>query len=521
VRSWLALDPEPVPPACRYHLARFLILRLLGLVYLVGFSIVLSQGLPLFGSNGLLPVGEFEARLLEQLGSRGEAMARLPSLFWLGHSDAALMAGAWCGAALSLAVLLGATNAAVMTALWALYLSYVHVGQDWYGYGWEIQLLETGFLAIFLCPLRTIGPFPASRPAPLSMWLFRWLIFRIMVGAGLIKLRGDPCWRDLTCLDFHYETQPNPNPFSRNLHFAPHAFSAFGVLFNHLVELVMPWLMLLGKHATRIAGCFFVVFQLTLIVSGNLSFLNWLTIVPALACFDDGFLGRLLPKALGRRAEAAELGAAEAAKTRRARVAGGAVVVTTIVVVWLSIPVVTNLYSGGQVMNTSFNAWDLVNTYGAFGSVGREREEIVFEGTTDPSPGPSADWREYPFECAPTDPARRPCLVSPYHYRLDWQMWFAAMSTPQRYPWTLRFTWKLLHADPGTLSLLAGNPFPGTAPKFVRARLYIYKFAPRGSGRWWDRTLVRDWIPPLSADDPRLLNALEAYGWLKKGDSPL
>jgi hypothetical protein len=227
-RSWLGLEIEPMPPARRYHLARFLILRLLGLVYLTGFSIVLFQGLPLFGSNGLLPVGAFEARVIEQLGSRAEAFARIPSLFWVGHSDGALMAGAWCGAALSLAVLLGATNAVVMTALWALYMSYVHVGQDWYGYGWEIQLLETGALAIFLCPSARSGLSPHRDRRPLSMWLFRWLIFRIMVGAGLIKLRGDPCWRDLTCLDFHYETQPNPNPFSRNLHFAPHSFSAFG-----------------------------------------------------------------------------------------------------------------------------------------------------------------------------------------------------------------------------------------------------------------------------------------------------
>jgi hypothetical protein len=515
-RSWLGLDAEAAPAHRRYHLARFLILRLLGLIYLVGFAIVLFQGLPLFGSQGLLPVGAFTARVAGELGSSGAAFARLPSLFWLGHSDGALMAAAWCGAALSLLVLLGVTNGVVMTALWALYMSFVHVGQDWYGYGWEIQLLETGFLAIFLCPVRTIAPFPAARPAPLVIWLFRWLIFRIMVGAGLIKLRGDPCWRDLTCLDFHYETQPNPNPFSRNLHFAPHSFSAFGVLFNHFVELAVPWLMLLGRHAARIAGCFLVVFQVTLIVSGNLSFLNWLTIVPALACFDDGFLSRLLPRTLAHRAEEAEAEAARRAPGWRPQLAGGAAAVCAISVAWLSVPVVTNLCSGHQVMNTSFGSWDLVNTYGAFGSVGRERREIVFEGTTDPSPGPATDWREYAFKCAPCDPVRRPCVITPYHYRLDWQMWFAAMSSPNRYPWTLHFVWKLLHADPGTLSLLAGNPFPGTAPRFVRARLYVYRFAPPGSGRWWDRTLVGDWIPPLSTEDPRLLEALRAYRWLER-----
>jgi lipase maturation factor len=125
-------------------------------------------------------------------------------------------------------------------------------------------------------------------------------------------------------------------------------------------------------------------------------------------------------------------------------------------------------------------------------------------------------WREYLFKCAPCDPAQRPCTISPYHYRLDWQIWFAAMATPNEYPWTLRFVWKLLHNDPGTLSLLAGNPFPEAPPRFVRARLYVYRFAPLGSGRYWDRELLGDWIPPLAADDPRLRRFLETHGWLEE-----
>jgi hypothetical protein len=186
-------------------------------------------------------------------------------------------------------------------------------------------------------------------------------------------------------------------------------------------------------------------------------------------------------------------------------------------VAWLSVPVVENLLSGDQTMNTSFDALDLVNTYGAFGSVGRERREIVFEGTADAAPDAGSVWHEYPFKCAPCDPARPPCVITPYHYRLDWQIWFAAMASPDEYPWTLRFVWKLLHNDPGTLSLLAGNPFPDTPPRTVRARLYIYRFAPPGSGRFWDRKLVGDWIPPLSIDDVRLRKFLEAYRWLEDG----
>jgi hypothetical protein len=534
-RHLLGLDEAPCDPRRAFHLARFLILRLLGLVYLTAFAILISQGPGLLGSKGLLPVGEFVARAAPQLGGLGGAFARLPSLFWFGHSDA-LMAGlAWTGAVLAVLVVLGVTNAGVMATLWALYMSFVHVGQDWYGYGWEIQLLETGFLAIFLCPLDSWSPFPTRRAPPIVMWLFRWLIFRIMIGAGLIKIRGDACWRDLTCLYYHYETQPNPTPLARALHFEPHWMSKAGVIITHVVELGLPWLLLFGRWATRVAGVGFVLFQFSLIASGNLSFLNWLTIVPAVACFDDAMLGRVLPSRLARRAAAAERGAAAAAAPamkgsdrtlpavlpRQAQVRATTLVLLTATIAWLSIPVVANLLSGHQVMNTSYGPLDLVNTYGAFGSVGRERREIVFEGTTADASSPEAEWREYPFRCAPCDPARRPCLITPYHYRLDWQIWFAAMSTPSRYPWTLRFVWKLLHNDPVTLGLLAGNPFPDAPPRFVRARLYVYRFAPLGSGRWWDRELIGDWIPPLSRNDPRLIQFLKAYGWLDSSGGPV
>ena len=197
-----------------YWLTRFVILRLLGLVYLVAFWSLANQVLPLIGSHGLLPAASFLTRLETHFGSRLDAFGRVPSVFWLGVGDATLTIGAWVGVALSLLVVLGFADAIVMAVLWALYLSFVHIGQDWYGYGWEIQLAETGFLAIFLCPLLDPRPFPRRPPPTPVVWLFRWLIFRIMVGAGLIKLRGDPCWRDLTCLYYHYETQPLPNPLS-------------------------------------------------------------------------------------------------------------------------------------------------------------------------------------------------------------------------------------------------------------------------------------------------------------------
>src|SRR5213592_4121013 len=259
-----------------------------------------------------------------------------------------MLAMAWLGAGLSLVVLAGFANALLMAVLWALYLSFVHIGQDWYGYGWEIQLLETGFLAIFLCPLLDPRPFPRRPPPRAVLWLFRWLILRIMLGAGLIKLRGDSCWRDLTCLDYHYLTQPIPNPLSRWFHFHPTAVHKAEVLYNHLVELVSSWFALapdLLRSLRITGGVAMLAFQISLILSGNLSFLNYLTIVPILACFDDDFLRSFLPRSLMGAAERA----AEAARPSRAqRIAVTALVVLVLV---LSVPVALNLASSRQVMN--------------------------------------------------------------------------------------------------------------------------------------------------------------------------
>src|SRR5436853_2991277 len=234
-------------------------------------------------------------------------MLHLLPLFWFGVSDDGLSILAWVGFALSLVVLAGYANAILLAVLWMMYMSIVHVGQTWYGYGWEIQLLETGFLAIFLCPLLDGRPFPKCRPPLLVLWLFRWLGFRIMVGAGLIKLRGDPCWRELTCMAYHYETQPIPNPISRYLHFLPLWFHGLETVWNHFIELVVPWFSFGPRTARHVAGILLVTFQVILIISGNLSFLNYLTIIPFLACFDDTLLRHVLPKAVVARAERAAL----------------------------------------------------------------------------------------------------------------------------------------------------------------------------------------------------------------------
>src|SRR5881398_1304528 len=336
-----------------YWLTRFVILRLLGFVYAVAFLVAAQQLVSLIGGQGLTPANHFLESVQTQLGSRTAGMLGMPTLFWFGISDNALSIFAWIGLGLSLVVLGGYANAILLGVLWAMYMSIVHVGQIWYGYGWEIQLLETGFLSIFLCPLIDARPFPKCRPPIFVIWLFRWLGFRIMIGAGLIKLRGDTCWRDLTCLYYHYETQPIPSPVSRYLHFLPHWLLKFETAWNHFIELVAPWFSFGPRRARHVAGVLLVTFQIFLIISGNLSFLNYLTIIPFLACFDDTFLRRLLPGSLVKRAEQA------AQESQPSRINNAIAVILSILVGWLSVAPVANLISERQMMNTSFDRLSL------------------------------------------------------------------------------------------------------------------------------------------------------------------
>lgn len=499
------------PPAPTYWLTRFMILRLLGLVYAIAFLVAINQIIPLIGSDGLTPVDIYLERITASLGSARAGFMRLPSIFWISHSDSALITAAWIGFLLSLIVLAGFANAPILAVLWFVYMSFVHVGQEWYGYGWEIQLTETGFLAIFLCPLLDARPFP-RRPPPFQMIvLFRWLAFRIMLGAGLIKLRGDEVWRNSTALYYHFETQPLPGPLSRIFHFMPRLALRMGVWFNWLAEIIAPWFVFWPRIMRHIAGVIIILFQVNLIVSGNLSFLNWLTIVPALACLDDGFWSRILPKQLVRKAKAAN----EKAEVSRPMQITAWVV--TVLVGLLSIQPALNMVSPRQIMNTSFDPFDLVNTYGAFGSVGKERTNIVFEGTSDADSTENANWKPYIYKGLPDLLNKRSPQIAPYQLRLDWQMWFAAMASVEEYPWTLNLVYKLLHNDPHAVSLFAQNPFPEKPPRYVRATLYRYSFAKPGNqqGLFWNREKIADWIPAMSANDPRLIGYLKSEGWLR------
>ncbi len=496
-RSWLR---RLEPPDSSYEIARTVFLRSLGFIYFVAFLSLNRQVLALIGADGILPAKLFLDRVHQAMeSSTFDCFLQLPSLFWLNRDDAFLLACSYAGLILSILIMLGATNALLMLAQWFLYLSFVQIGQIFYGYGWESMTLEAGFLAIFLCPVSSIGPFPQHHPAPkVIFWFYRWMLFRVMFGAGMIKIRGDECWRNLTCLVYHYETQPIPNPLSWYLHQMPVWFHQGGCLFNHFVELIVPWFYFAPRRLRHIAGLFTIVFQTILILSGNLSFLNWLTIVIAIPCFDDAAFSRIGFRIRPRP------GAASA--SRKYMLAA-----LSLLLIWLSTEPARNMMSSGQVMNTSFDRLYILNTYGAFGSVTRTRYEIIIEGSDD-----AVHWKEYEFLAKPGDPKRAPPWIAPYQSRIDWQMWFAAMSDYQNNPWFVHFVYKLLVGDHAVLNLLKTNPFPTAPPRLIRADLYEYHFSKdHAGGAWWNRKRVGTYLRTVWKDSPDLQYYLREYGWIR------
>jgi hypothetical protein len=461
--------------------ARLLFQRGLALVYLIAFVVARNQFRGLLGSGGLTPVASFVARV---------PFRRAPSVFHWRCSDRAFLVVTWTGIALAAMALVGlfdrapiALTMAAWALLWALYLSIVNVGQLWYSFGWESLLCEAGFLAIFL------GPVDVEAPAVILVLLW-WLLFRVELGAGLIKLRGDPCWRDLTCLQYHHETQPMPNPLSRWFHLLPGPLHRVEVAANHVAQLVAPVLLFAPQPIRTGAAVLMIVTQAYLMLSGNFAWLNLLTIVIALAALDGGFIESLVGLA-------PPTGLAPAPLWFEVVVALAAALVVA-----LSIGPARNLLSPHQRMNASFDPLRLVNTYGAFGSVTRTRDELVIEGTDDPDPGPESVWREYGFKGKPTDPAQRPRQVAPYHLRLDWLLWFVPLSSSYADPWFVPFLRGLLENDPDICSLLGRNPFPDEPPAAVRARRYRYRYATRderrATGHHWTRTPLGDFVRPVT-----------------------
>ncbi|AWB94767.1 hypothetical protein DCE93_03095 [Agromyces badenianii] len=464
-----------------YEIARQVLQRGVAALAFVAFASTLNQFRPLLGEHGLLPVPEL-LRLAPRL--------RGPSVFRWGYTDRRLVAVTIVGLVLAASVVIGLPQLGppwvpmlVFLALWMLYLSIVNVGQTFYGFGWEMLLCEALFTVAFLGSNET----PPPLTIVIAVW---WLVFRLEFGAGMIKIRGGPEWRDLTALMYHHETQPMPNPLSRQAHLLPKWFHRGEVVGNHVAQLVVPFLLFVPGPVGSTAVTIVILTQLWLIATGNFAWLNWITVVLAASAITDSAWHRLIP------AIPADLGTDAAATPLWW---GVVVLAASALLLVLSFWPVRNLLSRQQLMNASFNRWMLVNAYGAFGTVTKRRIEIVVEGTLAESPDSAAEWREYGFKGKPGEVRAVPRQWAPYHLRLDWLMWFLPLGRMWE-PWFEVFLARLLEADAPTLALLRTDPFGGAAPRWVRARAYHYRFATRAefreTGERWVRTLQGEIVPP-------------------------
>ncbi|GAB3523916.1 lipase maturation factor family protein [Arthrobacter monumenti] len=462
-----------------YEAGRQILQRGVAAVYLIGFLSAVNQFPALLGENGLLPVPRF----LEMAGKRAG-----PTIFRWRYSDSILRAVAWAGCLISFLLVLGLPQAGppwlpmlAFLIIWGLYLSIVKVGQVFYGFGWESLLLESGFLVAFL------GSNDVAPPL-LTLLAIRWLVFRLEFGAGMIKMRGDRSWRDLTALYYHHETQPMPNPASRFFHLSPKPLHRIEVAVNHFTQLVVPFFLFAPQPIAGIAAVVIIITQVWLVVSGNFAWLNWLTLILTFSAVPDSFYQALLPGI-----------SLDPGYGRTPVWFAVVVVLMALLIAYLSWPSLRNLFARRQLMNASFNRFHLCNAYGAFGSVTRVRYEVIVEGTIDDG-GPGSRWQAYEFKGKPGDPARRPRQFAPYHLRLDWMMWFLALGSDGG--WFTPLVTKLLQADPKILKLLRTDPFDGERPRLVRARVFRYRFSTRRekreTGLWWMRDYVGMLMEPVS-----------------------
>jgi len=465
-----------------YALTRLVFQRGMALTYLAAFLVALNQFKALLGEKGLLPAPAFLNRV---------SFRDAPSIFQFHYSDSFFMIIALIGLGLSLAMLLGLADKssiwvsiAIWATLWVFYLSIVNIGQVFYSFGWETMLLEAGFLTIFLGTTRYATPF-------IILFLLRWMLFRLEFGAGMIKMRGDACWKDLTCMMYHHQTQPMPSVLSWYFHHMPAFMHKMEIIGSHFAQLIVPWGLFLPQPFPAVAAIIIIVTQFWLFISGNYSWLGFLTIVLATSGFTTAQLKTVLPNIK------------LPSHTTPIPAHLNIVLVVTAMVIIMSFNPIKNLFSKRQAMNTSYGPLHLVNSYGAFGTVTQKRYEIIIEGTDDAVIGPNTQWKAYEFKAKPGDPARRPPQYAPYHLRLDWLMWFAAFQPefrPGPHTWFGRFVEKLLVNDPATLKLIRYNPFPDKPPKHIRAQQYLYRFTTpeekKETGDWWYREYTGQYLPP-------------------------
>jgi len=496
------------PPT--YFWAQRWFLRALGLIYLIAFVSLWVQVEGLVGSDGVSPVNQFLPAVYERFGR--SAYSLLPTLCWFNSSNGFLHFLCSGGVVLSLLLIVGIAPALSLVALFVFYLSLILAGQTFLSFQWDILLLETGFLSIFLAPWR-IWPrelfwwpgaaIPATAVSRPALFLLKFLLFKLMLMSGVVKLTsGDNSWWNLTALDYHYWSQPLPTVFGWWADKSPEWFKHFSVAFCLVVESIVPFFIWAPRRLRLIAAGLMIFLQLVIALTGNYCFFNLLTIALCLLLIDDAVVASLCRGALLRRIRST-------ATQRRAynglsRYAAIAVIIVTLPInAWLIFTAFKPDTEWPRLLAVAYGrveTFRIVNGYGLFRVMTKGRDEIVIEGSAD-----GFDWLPYEFKWKPGDVMRAPGWCAPHQPRLDWQMWFAALGTPRENPWLGGLIVQLLQGSPDVSRLLAKNPFPREPPRYIRAMFYRYRFTTlrehRQTGAWWKRQELREYLPTMSLNE--------------------
>jgi len=481
-----------------FALAAAWFLRLLGVIYLISFVSFWVQAPGLIGERGILPVAQFFQEIEAAMGGEGPWLA--PGFLWLRADDAAI--AAWCmvGIAGSVSVIAGISQGPFLMLLWATYLSLCVGGQVFYQFQWDALLLEAGFLAVFLAPW-SLRAGSARRPPAVARWLLIWLLFRLMISSGAVKLvSGDASWwPDLTALEFHYFTQPLPTPLAWLADQLPANAQKFSVLAMFFIELVLPFFLLGPRRLRHFAVGGMVFLQVLILLTGNYGVFNLLTLALCLLAIDDRRLVSILRL---RDWEPAPALRGPVALQAVLIIIGAAIFCLSLVPFTSSLRIPQAWLVPVAKVYAPISPFRSINSYGLFAVMTKGRDEILVQGSED-----GLAWETYSFRFKPGDVRRRPPIVAPYMPRLDWQMWFAALGGASSNPWFPRFCERLLESEPTVIGLLGSDPFHGRRPRYVRAMLDTYRFttaAEKSASRaWWVAEPASIYMPEVALDRSR------------------
>ncbi len=495
----------------RYGFTFWVFFRGLGLIYLLAFTSLWSQIIPLVGENGIEPAGQYldavNQRVTAGNYSALEKYLRVPTLCWWNSSDGFLNALCAAGVVISMFVVAGLLTGPSVVLLWILYLSLAVVCNTWLGFQWDSLLLEVGLIAVFLAPWRVWeNPRSPTSPPLIPILILRWLLFRLMFMSGAVKvLSRDPAWADWTALNHHYLTQPLPTTLAWHAHHLPEWFQKASVGGMFFIELIVPFLIFLPRRLRIISIWPMAGLMLLILMTGNYTFFNWITLLLCFAMLDDQALVQIIPMRWRKRFAMHTRSPVDQVTGLRQRFRQGHFVCTIVFLL------VVNSVTTEQLLRTFRSnppEWmgklserlaglRSINSYGLFAVMTKRRPEIIIEGSND-----EVAWKPYEFYYKPGDLSLAPHWVAPHQPRLDWQMWFAALGRVQQNPWFINLCVRLLEGEKTVLTLFKDNPFADRPPRFIQASLYEYHFTNpeerEATGNWWKRELLGLYLQPIS-----------------------